>query len=160
VPEPFETTSPEQTVGLGATLGALLQAGDVVLLTGDLGAGKTQFTKGVARALGVRTPVTSPTFNLMYEYATDRGTLLRHFDLYRLDDEAQLDDIDYFGLLEDGSISLVEWGDRFPDALPPDCLTVAFELVGTQLRRLRLDAQGARGAQLLAAFGEAAADGD
>jgi tRNA threonylcarbamoyladenosine biosynthesis protein TsaE len=160
VPEPFETTSPEQTVALGATLGALLQPGDIVLLTGDLGAGKTQFAKGTAHALGVRATVTSPTFNLMYEYATDRDAPLRHFDLYRLDDEAQLDDIDYFGLLEDGAISLVEWGDRFPGALPSDCLIVAFELAGPQLRRLRLDARGARGAQLLAAFGEGTTDGD
>jgi tRNA threonylcarbamoyladenosine biosynthesis protein TsaE len=165
----FVSASSEQTERIGALLGALLCPDDVVLLTGDLGAGKTQFTKGVARALGVSQDVTSPTFNLMHEYAsagTDKGAgggagggarsvVLRHFDLYRLEDESELDDIDYFGLLEDGAISVVEWGDRFFSALPLDYLLIAFELVDERTRILRFEAAGIRGRRLLTDIGEA-----
>ncbi|MDR2587471.1 MAG: tRNA (adenosine(37)-N6)-threonylcarbamoyltransferase complex ATPase subunit type 1 TsaE [Coriobacteriales bacterium] len=142
--------SPEQTELLGAALGAVLRAGDVVLLTGDLGAGKTQFTKGIAHALGVREAVTSPTFNLILEYDTANGGVLRHFDLYRLEDADELGDIDYFGLIEGEAISVVEWGDKFSEALPLDYLLVAFALDEGDARRLSLTAAGERGAQLLA----------
>jgi tRNA threonylcarbamoyladenosine biosynthesis protein TsaE len=144
--------SPEQTASLGAALGRALRPGDVVLLTGDLGAGKTQFTKGIAQALGIEEAVTSPTFNLVCEYDSVQGVTLRHFDLYRLEDEAELDDIDYFGLLEGNAICVVEWGDKFPNALPLGYLLVTFEL-GDGLgdgddnaRVLRLSAGGPDGA--------------
>jgi tRNA threonylcarbamoyladenosine biosynthesis protein TsaE len=145
----FVSPSPEQTTALGAALGAVLRAGDVVLLTGDLGAGKTQFAKGIARALGVREAVTSPTFNLVLEYGTTGGGLLRHFDLYRLEDEEELADIDYFGLVESDAVSVVEWGDKFLGALPLAYLSVAFGLDEGARRRLSLAAAGVRGAQLL-----------
>jgi tRNA threonylcarbamoyladenosine biosynthesis protein TsaE len=151
----FVSPSPEQTKLLGAALGAVLHAGDVVLLTGDLGAGKTQFTKGIARTLGVREAITSPTFNLVLEYSTANGGLLRHFDLYRLEDVEELADIDYFGLLEGEAISVVEWGDKFSEALPLDYLLVTFALDEGDARRLGLAAAGARGAQLLSAAHEA-----
>jgi tRNA threonylcarbamoyladenosine biosynthesis protein TsaE len=154
-PRRLVSSSPEQTTGLGELLGTLLRAGDVVLLTGDLGAGKTQFTKGVAHALGIDEAITSPTFNLMHEHSGARGVTFRHFDLYRLDDSAQLDDIDYFGLLEDDAISVVEWGDRFSDALPLDYLLVAFGLLDEQTREMRLEASGARSASLLEEYWEA-----
>jgi tRNA threonylcarbamoyladenosine biosynthesis protein TsaE len=151
----FFSTSPEQTQGVGAALGALVRPGDVILLTGDLGAGKTQFTKGVARALGVSQAVTSPTFNLMHEYTGVEGMTLRHFDLYRLEDAEELDDIDYFGLLEEDAVSVVEWGDRFPSALPLDYLLVAIELHDEQARTLHLGATGAHATRLLAEAREA-----
>ena len=117
----------DETVALGKLLGDLLVPGSVVLLSGDLGAGKTQLTKGVAAALGVVEAITSPTFNIMYEHVDATSAIvLRHFDLYRLDDEAELDDIDYFGLLEDEAVSVVEWGDKFPDALPAEYLMIRF----------------------------------
>jgi tRNA threonylcarbamoyladenosine biosynthesis protein TsaE len=122
-----------------------------VLLAGDLGAGKTQFTKGVARALGVMQAITSPTFNLMLEYETSGGKNLRHFDLYRLEHENELDDIDYFGLLEGDAISVVEWGDKFSGALPLDYLLIDFEMGEKETRRLRFEAVGAHSTQLLAA---------
>jgi tRNA threonylcarbamoyladenosine biosynthesis protein TsaE len=143
------TASPEQTVEFGRQLGTLLQAGDIVLLSGDLGAGKTQLTKGIAIALGVKEAVTSPTFNIVLEHEGADGVLLRHFDLYRLEDESELDDIDYFGLLEDGSVSVVEWGDKFSDALPLDCLVIDFELQDDKVRALHLTALGPRGVKLL-----------
>jgi tRNA threonylcarbamoyladenosine biosynthesis protein TsaE len=147
---PFVSASFEQTEKFGVMLGAMLHPGDVVLLTGDLGAGKTRFTKGVARALGVGQAVTSPTFNLMHEYVSASDVTLRHFDLYRLENESELDDIDYFGLLEGDAISVVEWGDRFFSALPLDYLLIAFELIDEQTRILRFEATGTRGVQLLA----------
>jgi tRNA threonylcarbamoyladenosine biosynthesis protein TsaE len=148
---PVFSTSPEQTEALGEAFGALLRAGDVVLLTGDLGAGKTRFTKGIARELGVEQAVTSPTFNLVHEHSINGEIVLLHFDLYRLEDASELDDIDYFGLLESSAISVVEWGDRFVTALPLEYLLVAFELLDEQSRALRFEGVGARGTHLLAA---------
>jgi tRNA threonylcarbamoyladenosine biosynthesis protein TsaE len=150
--------SPEQTASIGARLGALLRPGDVVLLVGDLGAGKTHFAKGVGAGLGVVEEVLSPTFNLMHEYEGARGITLRHFDLYRLDDAAQLDDIDYFGLIEDDAASLVEWGDRFAEALPLDYLCLCIEIIDASSRRLSFEATGTRGEALLVDVKEALRD--
>ena len=150
--------SPEHTLELGKTLGLVAKPGDVILLTGELGAGKTQFTKGVALSLGVEQPVTSPTFNLVCEYqdAECSQNVLRHFDLYRLDREEELEDIDYFGLLEDEVVSVVEWGDKFPEALPRDYLLVEFEYVNESTRALRYWAMGSNSAALMDLFEEAA----
>jgi tRNA threonylcarbamoyladenosine biosynthesis protein TsaE len=143
---------------LGRRLGALLSAGDVMLLAGDLGAGKTQLAKGVAAALGVQQPITSPTFNIMFEYPTTvvvpelAPVPLRHFDLYRLETSEELDDIDYFGLLEDVAISIVEWGDKFPDALPEDYLLLHFELLDESRRQLQVSGYGRRSTALCAEF--------
>jgi tRNA threonylcarbamoyladenosine biosynthesis protein TsaE len=100
-----------------------LRAGDVVLLSGDLGAGKTQFVQGVARALGVAEgEVTSPTFNILLSYegtATGGSPItLNHFDLYRLEKAEQLVDIDFAGVLESGGVCFIEWADKFPAAMP------------------------------------------
>lgn len=148
---PFISLSPEETQDLGKVLGALTESGDIILLTGDLGAGKTQFTKGVAQALGVAKPITSPTFNLILEYQDEKTgrILLRHFDLYRLDKAEELDDIDYFGLLEDDTISVVEWGDKFSEALPLDYLLIDFEFIDDNTRAIRFEATGGRSGALL-----------
>ena len=159
----LHSDAPEATESLGRTLGALLTAGDVVLLTGDLGAGKTQFAKGVVVALGVGRPITSPTFNIMFEYPAvvavpadaTTNVPLRHFDLYRLEQSEELDDIDYFGLLEDAAISIVEWGDKFPDALPEDYLLLSFELSGEDARQLHVSGHGRRGEALCVRFKDA-----
>jgi tRNA threonylcarbamoyladenosine biosynthesis protein TsaE len=161
----LHSASVEDTQRLGERLGAALPAGSVVVLTGDLGAGKTQLTKGIARALGVQEPITSPTFNLMLVYdtaaakgeqasiiASDKAaaatacTLLQHLDLYRLDSAEQLEDIDYYGSLQrEDAISVVEWGDKFPEALPDDYLLVALSGTATgDTRTLDLTAYGPR----------------
>ena len=104
------TTTPEATKQLAATLAPYLHAGDTIVLTGDLGAGKTQFVQGVAAALGVRAAVTSPTFNILLEYHDGRLPLY-HYDLYRLDARWQLEDIDYYSAIDgdgDGA-AFVEW---------------------------------------------------
>lgn len=119
----YVSHSVEETMGVGAQLAADAKPDDCIVLTGDLGAGKTHFTKGFAAALGVKEDVTSPTFAIVEEY---EGTKLRllHWDLYRLEEDWELEDVDWYGLTESGAVSLVEWGDRFPDALPDDYLHV------------------------------------
>ncbi len=112
----MRTESAAQTMAAGEALAPLLVAGDVVLLSGDLGAGKTQFAKGVAEGLGVVEPVTSPTFNILLVH---QGRLpLYHFDLYRLEHADELEDLDYYATLESDGVCLVEWGDRFTEAAP------------------------------------------
>ncbi len=146
----FSTYDPGATVRAGALLGPLLAAGDVIVLAGDLGAGKTQLVKGVARALGVDEPVTSPTFNLL---AVHPGVLpLYHFDLYRLEREADLEDIGFYETLEGDGASFIEWGDRFPASLPPDRLLVVVHRTGRDERRFELVPSGARSELLAGAW--------
>ena len=151
--------SAEQTKQVGAALGTLLQSGDVVLLSGDLGAGKTQFVQGVARALGVSEgEVTSPTFNILLSYegtAADGSPLtLNHFDLYRLEKAEQLVDIDFAGVLESGGVCFIEWADKFPAAMPEDRLDVAITADAEGVRTIAADAVGERSLALLASWCE------
>lgn len=140
------TESQWETEALGGCLGRVVRAGDVVLLSGDLGAGKTQLVKGLAEELGVAEPITSPTFNLMLVHP---GRLpLYHFDLYRLETAEQLEDIDYWATLEGDGVSAVEWGDRFPEALPIDGVLVCIEITGDESRELDVSALGPRGEAL------------
>ncbi len=117
-----------------ARLAADAQPNDVYVLTGDLGAGKTHFTKGFAAALGVEEPITSPTFPLVLEY-TGRLPLF-HFDLYRLQHAEELEDIDFYALCEAGGVALIEWGDRFPSELPPHYTQVHISIEPNGARRL------------------------
>lgn len=136
---------------LGKELASLMQADDCVVLNGDLGAGKTQFAKGFADGLGIDDDVTSPTFNILFEYVGDELPLL-HFDLYRLDDDEELEGIDFFGLLESGAVSLVEWGDKFPTAMPDDRLDVRIAVVDESQREVSIEGVGPHGEKLEAAF--------
>ena len=129
------TTTPEATKQLAATLAPYLHAGDTIVLTGDLGAGKTQFVQGVAAALGVRAAVTSPTFNILLEYHDGRLPLY-HYDLYRLDARWQLEDIDYYSAIDgdgDGA-AFVEWAEKFPEDMPYDYLEIAITAHGASSR--------------------------
>jgi tRNA threonylcarbamoyladenosine biosynthesis protein TsaE len=119
-------------------LGSWLQSGDVVLLHGDLGAGKTTLTKGIARALGVRDTVASPSFALVNEYALPQRRLF-HLDLYRLDDPADLDGIGFAEMTstEDG-IALVEWPERAGTLLPDRYLLVEISYAGEARRSVRV----------------------
>ncbi len=115
-PQHFVTNSQAETIAVGEALGAELEAGDVLVLTGDLGAGKTQLTKGIAAALGCEGDVTSPTFTIEMVY--EGGCLpLYHFDLYRLDDPEQLEDIGLFDVLGGDGVCVIEWGEQFADEL-------------------------------------------
>ena len=136
------------TKQLASTLGPFLRAGDIVMLNGDLGAGKTQFVQGVADSLGVIANVVSPTFNIVLEY-TGRELDLYHFDLYRLESRDQLEDIGYWDILESGGVSLIEWGDKFPQSAPLDYLEVRIEHDGASKRTIWCRAHGQRARRLL-----------
>jgi tRNA threonylcarbamoyladenosine biosynthesis protein TsaE len=117
-----ETKSAAQTQALGRSLAEIVKNQDIVLLVGDLGAGKTTFTKGFAAALGVAEPVTSPTFVLVRSYV---GRLkLHHADVYRLEDLQEVVDLGLLELLDDGGVALIEWGDMAEAALPRDYLKI------------------------------------
>lgn len=115
-PQHFVTNSQAETIAVGEQLGRELVAGDVLVLTGDLGAGKTQLTKGIAAALGCDGDVTSPTFTIEMVYEGGRLPLY-HFDLYRLDDLDQLEDIGLYDVLGADGVCVIEWGEQFADEL-------------------------------------------
>ena len=123
----FRTGSAGETQALGAALAGALHPGDVVLLAGDLGTGKTTLTQGVARGLGVDGQVTSPTFTLVRSHPCRPGGPVRtllHADLYRLDRLAEIADLAIGELVEDGAVAVVEWGDVAEPVLGDDALTV------------------------------------
>ncbi|MGH7359870.1 MAG: tRNA (adenosine(37)-N6)-threonylcarbamoyltransferase complex ATPase subunit type 1 TsaE, partial [Candidatus Rokuibacteriota bacterium] len=109
--------TPEDTRGIGAALAPVLRPGDALALTGELGAGKTTFVHGLARALGYEGPVASPTFTLVREYRTPGLTIL-HADVYRLDRVQEVVDLGLQELLDDDGVLLVEWGDAVEALLP------------------------------------------
>jgi tRNA threonylcarbamoyladenosine biosynthesis protein TsaE len=119
------TKSVDDTRALAAEVAALAKPGDLVVLAGDLGTGKTAFAQGFARGLGVDEPVTSPAFILVRTY---EGRLpMAHMDVYRLDHMQELVDLGIAELLDDGGVTLVEWGDAVTPALPADFLEVRLE---------------------------------
>jgi len=115
------TSSASDTEALGFALGCCLRLGDVVSLNGDLGAGKTVFTKGVARALGIEAPITSPTFTLANQY--QGSSMLHHLDVYRLAGPEEAYDLALDELYESG-VTIVEWGDIIAEELPPDAMRI------------------------------------
>jgi tRNA threonylcarbamoyladenosine biosynthesis protein TsaE len=148
------TSSAEETRALAASLAGLLRAGDVLLLGGDLGAGKTTFTQGLGRALGVTDQITSPTFTLVREYDAAAGSpRLLHVDVYRLE-AADIFDLGLAELIDSDTVAVVEWGDRAAPVLGPDHLEVDLALgADTDARVLRFHPSGpgwAARAQLLA----------
>jgi tRNA threonylcarbamoyladenosine biosynthesis protein TsaE len=120
------TSSVGATQDLAARLAALARPGDLVLLVGDLGAGKTAFTQGFARGLGILEQVTSPTFTLARSY--DGRLELHHLDVYRLDHLSETADLGLGELLDSDGVVVIEWGDRVLAALPADYLEVRLEL--------------------------------
>lgn len=138
-----------------AEIAPLLQAGDVILLDGDLGAGKTSFTKGLGRALGIKQPIKSPTFTIIHEYP-EASLPLYHMDLYRLEDGGA-GDLGLEEYFEDDGVSVVEWPDFLGDSAPLDALTLHFhkDPDDDNRRTLTADTIGTRSAALLAALPEA-----
>ena len=112
----FITHSPEETEAVGAALGKALKPGTVLAYTGDLGAGKTAFTRGLAQGLGATDRVTSPTYTIVNEYLSGRMPLF-HFDMYRLSSSDDLWDIGWEDYLERGGVCAVEWSENVEDAL-------------------------------------------
>ena len=140
------THSAGETHALARRVGAVLRAGDVVVLDGELGTGKTVFAKGIAVALGISEPVVSPTFTVVREY--DAPTPLVHVDVYRLDHLQELHDLGFDDLVGGDAVTLVEWGDRVSALLPPDRLDVHLEPgAGDDDRSVSLEASGVTWAQ-------------
>jgi tRNA threonylcarbamoyladenosine biosynthesis protein TsaE len=137
------TKSVHDTKLLAAALAELARPGDLILLAGDLGAGKTAFAQGFGEALGVEERITSPTFTLASQY---QGRLeLNHLDVYRLEQLAEVADLGLAELLEEGGVTLIEWGDVIVPALPADYLEVRFSFGdGDDDRVLELHAVGPR----------------
>lgn len=132
----YTTAGEEQTEALGFRLGQLIQPGAVIAYTGDLGAGKTAFTRGLARGLGIPDRVTSPTFTIVNEYEGGRLPLF-HFDMYRLGSSDELFDIGWEDYLARGGVCAVEWSENVAEALPEDTVWV-------DLRRLEGEDNGRR----------------
>jgi len=152
----FRTTSAAETIDVGRRLGGYLQAGDVLVLTGDLGAGKTQLTKGIAQGMGVSGDVTSPTFTIEMVY---QGAELEldHFDLYRLDDPDQLEDTGLFDVLGADGVCVIEWGEQFAGEIGDARVDVFLTRLDDEAvpgeeppRKVTFVAHDARGEELLA----------
>ena len=139
----YITNSPDETEALGAALGRILPAGTVIAYRGDLGAGKTAFTRGLARGLGYRDMVTSPTYTIVNEYLGGRLPLF-HFDMYRLSCAEDLWDIGWDDYLDRGGICAVEWSENVAEAME-DPVTVTIEKLGDTSRRVTVE-----GGELLA----------
>jgi tRNA threonylcarbamoyladenosine biosynthesis protein TsaE len=140
-----ETRSPAETHALAVALAGIVRAGDVLLLSGDLGAGKTVFARGLAEGLGVDDQVVSPTFTIVREY---RGRLpLVHLDVYRLESLAELEDLGLDEIVREDAVAVIEWGDSVA-ALFPEWLEVRFELStgGPEVDDVRVLELTARGA--------------
>ena len=133
----FITTSPIETESIGEKLGQTLPAGTVIAYEGDLGAGKTAFTRGLARGLGYCDPVTSPTYTIVNEYLGGRLPLF-HFDMYRLRSSDDLWDIGWEDYLDRNGICAVEWSENVADALE-NALVVRIEKTGDESRRITLE---------------------
>ena len=133
----YITNSPEETEKIGEALGKSLQAGTVLAYRGDLGAGKTAFTRGLARGLGYVDPVTSPTYTIVNEYLGGRIPLF-HFDMYRLTSADDLFDIGWDDYLDRGGVCAVEWSENVWDALE-DPITVTIEKLGVASRRITIE---------------------
>ena len=135
------THSPGETRAFGERLARQLQAGDVLLLQGNLGAGKSELTRGIARGLGVADTVTSPSFTILNVYEDGRVPLY-HFDWYRLQSAEELYEMGMDEYLGGDGVAVVEWPSQCPEAIPEDCLEVAIEPLGDTDRRLTLTPRG------------------
>jgi len=133
----FLTNSPEETEKVGAALAKVLTPGTVIAYEGDLGAGKTAFTRGLARGLGCADPVTSPTYTIVNEYLSGRMPLF-HFDMYRLRSADDLWDIGWEDYLDRGGVCAVEWSENVAEAME-DAITVRIEKTGEDSRRITVE---------------------
>ena len=146
----LELQNLDDTAALGQTLGQHIQAGTIVVLSGDLGAGKTQLAGAIARGLGIEDSVTSPTFAILKNYPMGRIPL-NHMDLYRLDSPEQLGDIGFLDLLaeDEPSAILIEWGEMFDEVSSRADLIVTMRMVDVNERQVILKAQTDKGKNLI-----------
>jgi tRNA threonylcarbamoyladenosine biosynthesis protein TsaE len=147
----FFSRSPEQTRRLGTRIGSLLTKGDLVCMSGDLGAGKTTLVQGIAKGWETIDPVSSPTFVLINEYHRKTGEILYHMDAYRLDNAEEAIDLDLDRILEEGAL-LVEWAERIKGALPDNALWINMRWMSDEQRGLMFTAHGLRSQELMDQF--------
>ena len=133
----FETNSPAETEAIGAALGKIIEPGTVIAYRGDLGAGKTAFTRGLAKGLGCTEIVTSPTYTIVNEYLGGRIPLF-HFDMYRLRSSDDLFDIGWEDYLDRGGVCAVEWSENVADAME-DAIIITIEKTGIESRRITIE---------------------
>ena len=133
----FQTNSPAETEAIGAALGKILTPGTGIAYRGDLGAGKTAFTRGLAKGLGCREIVTSPTYTIVNEYLGGRLPLF-HFDMYRLRSSDDLFDIGWEDYLDRGGVCAVEWSENVEDAME-DAICITIEKLGEDSRQITLE---------------------
>lgn len=142
----FEVYSVDDTTNLGIKLGELLNNGDIICLTGDLGTGKTHITKGIAQGLGITDNITSPTFTIVNEY--DSGRLkLNHFDVYRVSDPDEIYAIGFDDYIFSDAVSIIEWANYIEEILPEDLLHISIEKdldKGEDYRKIILTPYGER----------------
>ncbi len=135
----FLTASAEETRALARRLAPTLRPGDVVLLVGELGAGKTTFVQGLAEGLGLDPQrVSSPTFVLIQEYAEEGAVPLYHVDAYRVRDPRELVEVGLEEYFERPGVTVIEWGDKVRERVPPDAIEVRFEVLEGDRRRIRI----------------------
>ncbi len=147
------STNPEQTRRLGVRLGTLLQAGDVVCLDGELGAGKTALASGIGQGWGAQENVTSPTYNLVHQHQhTDGARTLFHIDCYRLSGVDELDSIGWDDIFSAAAVVLIEWAEKITPALPSERLAITVRILEDTQRNVVFEATGARYRALLEQF--------
>jgi tRNA threonylcarbamoyladenosine biosynthesis protein TsaE len=143
------TLSPEETKSLGQKIGAAIESGIVIALTGDLGAGKTLFVQGLASGLDIPSEhyVTSPSYTLINDYS---GRLrLFHIDLYRINSESDFEDIGIDEILSGHEVAAVEWAERLKESMPAEYLSIHFKIIDDQKRKIRINAYGQNAVNLL-----------
>jgi len=144
----FFSRSPEQTRRVGSRLGGVLQAGDVICLQGDLGAGKTTFVQGIAQGWGSLDSVSSPTFILVNMYRRADQSQLFHMDAYRLESTPEAEELDLDSMLAQGAL-LIEWPERMNGLIPNERLWVNLEHIDEEEREMKFKATGKRYDELL-----------
>jgi tRNA threonylcarbamoyladenosine biosynthesis protein TsaE len=154
----FISRSPQQSQRLGMRLGSLLQPGDLVALSGDLGAGKTTLVQGIAQGWGAVDTVSSPTFVLINSYRRPDGLFLHHMDAYRIESALEAEDLDLDALLATGPL-LVEWAERISPALPQERLSVQLTWVADEQRNMVFIPHGQRYEKLMREFKQQAFGG-
>lgn len=131
------SSSFEETLELGFKIGKVLKPGDIVALNGDLGAGKTSISKGIARALGIKDVITSPTYTIVSEY--EGNIPLYHMDMYRIDGIEEFELLGVDELLFGQGVSLIEWSERIAEYLPDDCKTLNISILENGQRKISLE---------------------
>lgn len=141
----FITNNADSTMKLGRKLGQLLKSGDIICITGDLGAGKTHFTKGVAEGLGIKDPITSPTFTIVNEY---EGRLkLNHFDVYRVSDPDEIEAIGFDEYIFSDAVTIIEWANFIEELIPKEHVWINIKKspdFGTDYRKIFIEYYGDR----------------